>query len=55
MKEEILEAIRKFGSIGGKTAAKRMTKAQRIARARKAGKASGRVRSATAGAKRKKE
>lgn len=47
------EAGRKGGKIGGKLAARRMTKAQRIARARKAGIASGKARGEKARAKRK--
>ena len=43
-KEQILEAMRLMGSKGGKIAAKKMTKAQRLARAKKAGKASGKAR-----------
>jgi hypothetical protein len=48
------DAGRKGGKIGGKLAARRMTKAQRLARARKAGVASGKVRSEKARAKRTK-
>jgi hypothetical protein len=51
-KETMREAFRIVGSQGGKIAAKRMTKAQRIARAKKAAAASAKVRSAKA--KRKK-
>ena len=45
------EQGRKGGKIGGKLAARSMTKAARIARARKAGIASGKARSAKARAK----
>jgi hypothetical protein len=45
---EVLEFLRKQASKGGKLAAKRMTKAQRVARAKKAAKASAKVRSAKA-------
>ena len=45
-KETIREAVRLLGAQGGKAAAKRMTKAQRIARAKKAAAASAKVRSA---------
>lgn len=44
---------RKGGKIGGKVTAQRMTKAQRIARAKKAAAASAKVRRAKAKAKRK--
>lgn len=50
---EVLEFLRKQASKGGKTAARRMTKAQRVARAKKAAAASAKVRSAKAKAKRK--
>jgi hypothetical protein len=40
-KDEIREYLSKLGAKGGKVAAARMTKAQRIERARKAGKARG--------------
>jgi len=39
-KEELSHYLAKLGSKGGKTAAQRLTKEQRIERARKAGKAS---------------
>ena len=39
-KEELSRYLAKLGSKGGKTAAQRLTKEQRIERARKAGKAS---------------
>jgi len=55
MNRSVLEAIRRLGAEGGRTAAKNMTKAQRTARAKKAAKASAKVRSAKAKAKRKKE
>jgi hypothetical protein len=45
-KKTIREAVRLLGSQGGKAAAERMTKAQRVARARKAAAASAKVRSA---------
>ena len=35
MKKSVLEAIRKLGAQGGRIAAKRMTKTQRIARGKK--------------------
>jgi len=47
-KTTMREAFRIVGSQGGKIAAKRMTKAQRIARAKKAAAASAKVRSAKA-------
>ena len=43
--ETIRRAIRLLGAQGGKAAAKRMTKAQRVARAKKAAAASAKVRS----------
>ena len=46
------EMCRKGGKIGGKIAAKRMTKAEKTARAKKAAAASAKVRSAKARAKR---
>ena len=53
---EFLAAIgKKGGEIGGKVAAKNMTKAQRSARAKKAAAASAKVRSAKAKAKGKGE
>lgn len=52
-KETIRRAVRLLGAQGGKTAAKRMTKAERIARAKKAAVASAEVRSRKAAAKRK--
>jgi len=54
MNKAVLEAIRRLGAEGGRAAAKNMTKAQRMARAKKAAKASAKVRSAKAKAKRKK-
>jgi len=39
-KEELSRYLAKLGAKGGKTAAQRLTKEQRIERARKAGKAS---------------
>jgi hypothetical protein len=45
-KKTIREAVRLLGARGGKAAAKRMTKAERIARAKKAAAASAKVRSA---------
>ena len=48
---EMLEFFKKTGAAGGKKAAKRMTKAQRSARAKKAAAASAKVRSAKAKAK----
>jgi hypothetical protein len=51
--ETIRRAVRILGAQGGKAAAKRMTKAQRVARAKKAAAASAKVRSAKARAKRK--
>jgi hypothetical protein len=50
---ELLEYFKTTGAAGGKTAAKRMTKAQRIARAKKAAAASAKVRSAKAKGKAK--
>jgi len=47
-KRTILEATRFLGAQGGKQAAKNMTKAQRVARAKKAAAASAKVRSAKA-------
>jgi hypothetical protein len=44
----MLEFFQKSGSRGGKVAAKKMTKAQRTARAKKAAAASAKVRSAKA-------
>jgi hypothetical protein len=44
--------VRLLGAQGGKAAAKQMTKAQRIARAKKAAAASAKVRSAKTKAKR---
>ena len=43
-KEALREALRLVGSQGGKEAAKRMTKAARVARAKKAAAASAKVR-----------
>jgi hypothetical protein len=51
-KRTMLEVTRALGAQGGKTAAKRMTKAQRVARAKKAAAASAKVRSAKAKEKR---
>ena len=51
--ETIHEAVRLLGAQGGKAAAERMTKAQRIARAKKAAAASAKVRSAKAKAKKR--
>jgi uncharacterized protein YdaU (DUF1376 family) len=51
---EMLEFFKLTGRQGGKVAAKRMSKAQRTARAKKAAAASATVRSAKAKAKRKK-
>jgi hypothetical protein len=51
--ETIREGVRLLGAQGGKAAAERMTKAQRIARAQKAAAASAKVRSAKAKAKKK--
>lgn len=51
-RKTILEAVRLLGAEGGKAAAKRMTKAQRIARAKTAAAASAKVRSARARANR---
>ena len=51
--ETIRRAVRVLGARGGKVAAKRMTKAQRRARAKKAAAASAKVRSAKARTKRK--
>lgn len=47
----IREAIRKLGAQGGRTAAKNMTKGQRVARAKKAAAASAKVRTAKAKAR----
>ncbi|HUA85431.1 MAG TPA: hypothetical protein VMB85_16325 [Bryobacteraceae bacterium] len=52
---EIREWLRKQGKKGGTIAAKRMTKAQRTARAKKAAAASAKVRSAKAKARRRKD
>ena len=52
MEKEIRRAIQLLGAQGGKAAAKRMTKAQRVARARKAAAASAKVRTAKAGLRR---
>ena len=49
---EVLEFLRRQAAKGGKAAAGRMTTAERIARAKKAAKASARVRSQIAKAKR---
>jgi hypothetical protein len=49
--ETIRRAVRLLGAQGGKAAAKRMTRAQRIARAKKAAAASAKVRRAKARAK----
>ena len=46
--ETIRKAVQILGAQGGKAAAKRMTKAQRVARAKKAAAASAKVRSAAA-------
>jgi len=51
-KETIRRTVRLLGAQGGKAAARRMTKRERIARAKKAAKASAKVRSAKAKAKR---
>jgi hypothetical protein len=51
--ETIRKAVQILGAQGGKAAAKRMTKAQRVARAKKAAAASAKVRTAKAKAKRK--
>jgi hypothetical protein len=48
MQEFFREEGRRGGKIGGKRSAKRMSKAARIARARKAGRASGKARRAKA-------
>jgi len=48
---ELMEFLQKSGAEGGKIAAQRMTKAERVARARKGAKASAKVRSAKAKAK----
>ena len=50
---EVLEFLRKQAARGGKIAAKRMTKAERTARAKTAAAASAAVRSKNAAAKRK--
>jgi hypothetical protein len=47
-KETLRQATQLLGAMGGKAAAKGMTKAQRIARAKKAAAASAKVRSAKA-------
>jgi hypothetical protein len=52
-KKTIRKAVQLLGAQGGKAAAKSMTKAERIARAKKAAKASAKVRSAKARMKRK--
>jgi hypothetical protein len=52
-KETIRKAVQILGAEGGKAAAKRMTNAQRVARAKKAAAASAKVRTAKAKAKRK--
>jgi len=52
---ELMEFFKETGSQGGKTAAKRMTKAERRERAKKAAAASAKVRSAKAKAKRGKK
>jgi len=49
--KRVLDAIRQLGAEGGRTAAKNMTKAQRLARAKKAGAASGIARAARAAAR----
>ena len=46
--ETMRRVIRLLGAMGGRMAAKRMTKAQRVARAKKAAAASAKVRSAKA-------
>lgn len=51
----MLEFFKKTGGIGGKIAAKKMTKAQRVARAKKAAAASAKVRSKKAAAERTKK
>jgi hypothetical protein len=51
--ETILRAVRLLGAQGGRAAAKRMTKGERIARAKKAAAASARVRSKKAQDRRK--
>jgi hypothetical protein len=51
----VLDAIRQLGSVGGKKAAKNMSKTARTARAKKAAAASVKVRQAKAAARRKKE
>ncbi len=51
IREYMSKLGKRGGSKGGNNAARRMTKAARIARARKAGIASGKVRSAKAKAK----
>lgn len=53
--EFLRESGREGGKIGGKIAAKRMTKTQRVARAKKAAAASAKVRSKKAGERRKAE
>lgn len=50
---EVLEFLKRQAAKGGKAAARRMTKAERIARAKKAAAASAKVRSAKARAKRR--
>ncbi len=50
---EMVDFFKATGAKGGKLAAKRMTKAERTARAKKAAAASAKVRSAKARAKRK--
>ena len=49
---EMIDFFRETGKLGGETAAKHMTKAQRGARAKKAAAASAKVRSKKARAKR---
>jgi len=51
--DTIRKAVRLLGAQGGRAAAERMTKAQRIARAKKAAAASAKVRSAKANAKKR--
>ncbi len=53
VKEFLARIGKKGGLVGGRAAAKSMTKAERIARAKKAAKASSKVRTAKARAKRK--
>jgi hypothetical protein len=50
---EALEYFKKKGAEGGRKAAQKMTKAERIARAKKASEAAAKARSAKAKAKRK--